>query len=94
MFVIALASSYAVALLLSLAFEIPVMNVDKILFGGSNSKRKPKPINETTEGQNGKKTSVELGHSQTPNNDEIEENGIRVSEQQEPLMLSKDKVMA
>jgi hypothetical protein len=94
MFIIALFSSYCFALLLSLAIEIPVMNLDKILFGGSGSKRRPRPVNAeptNAEGQNGnKKKSVELGEFK--NNDELDENGVKMAEQREPLVSERPEI--
>lgn len=92
MFVIALFFSYVFALLISLAFELPVMNLDKIIFGGAGgSKRKPRQTSaepNNVEGSNGtKKKSIELGEFKNPN--DIEENGVKMTEQQEPLMQEK-----
>lgn len=38
MFFVAVFMSYAIALLLSLAFEMPIMNIDKIIFGGGEKR--------------------------------------------------------
>jgi hypothetical protein len=91
MFIIALFSSYGFALLLSLAFEVPVMNLDKILFGGGNSKRKPRQTSlEVAESRNGTKKALELAEFYTHNGNELEEGGVKVAEQQEPMIDEKE----
>lgn len=42
MFFVAVFMSYAASLILSLAFEVPIMHMDKILFG--EGKRKPRRV--------------------------------------------------
>jgi hypothetical protein len=82
MFFIALFSSYGVALLLSLAFEVPVMHLDKILFNGGGGKRR-RPLRQVNTHLNGdEKAPVE----DTRKGEEIEENGVRLVEQREPLV--------
>lgn len=77
-----------------MAFEVPVMHLDKILFGGAESRRKPPniaPELTLTEGQNGtKKISVELNELRTPKDEEsVEENGVHHPEQREPFIEQK-----
>ncbi|KAI6183960.1 hypothetical protein M3Y97_00544800 [Aphelenchoides bicaudatus] len=99
MFIIALFSSYGFALLLSLAFEVPIMHLDKILFGGAESRRRPTNTSSTeptnAENQNGKKKSTDLAEFQSPANDEsVEENGVRQTEQRKPLLEEKEQSTA
>lgn len=78
-----------------MAFEIPIMHLDKILFGGSDSRRRPtntstEPTN--AEGQNGKKKSADLAEFQSLTTEEpIEENGVRQTEQRKPLLEEKEQ---
>lgn len=48
MFFVAVFVSYAFALLFSLAFEMPVMHIDKMLFGGGEKKPKKRRNNNSS----------------------------------------------
>jgi hypothetical protein len=90
----ALFSSYGFALILSLSFEVPVMHLDKILFGGGDSRRRATNASSGTtnaDGQNGTK-KADLAEFQSPTSEElIEENGAHQPEQRKPLLEEKEQ---
>ncbi|KAI6197060.1 NRF domain-containing protein [Aphelenchoides besseyi] len=99
MFLIALAGSYAVALLLSLAFELPVMHLDKLIFQPTKRTNRnhesPPTVNGNGVELNDVNSSSRFNDSSSAKRlEDMIENGTPAMDQQNPLLTNDDETVS